>query len=328
MESIKKLIDLWDRFFFHPLPVDSISLFRIIWCSLILIVAIFDLGNVSDFYGPHSLTSLETVREQFNFTHLNIFHLFNSSYSIVYSIFVIYLTAIIFSILGFYTRPSLIIVLVCMTSFHQRNIWLLSSSELLMRIVTLTLVFSPCGHAYSIDSILGRKYVQFFRLKIWAPWALRLLQIQLSVVYLWTVIQKLKGQTWIDGTALYYATRIESMRNFHIPFLFDWIPFLKLATWGTLLLELCLGILIWNKHFTKKIIILGILFHLFIEFTMIIPFFEWVMILLLPLFLDSRAINAFMGKMIFQLNEKIRLMNLDNTLKEKIIWLFAGTKNE
>ncbi len=328
MKSIKKIIDLWDRFFFEPLPVDSISLFRSIWCTLILIVALFDLGNVTDFYGPHSLISLETVREQFNFTHLNIFHLFNSSYSIVYSLFALYFIAIIFSILGLYTRPSLIIVLVCMTSFHQRNIWLLSSSELLMRIITLTLVFSPCGHAYSIDSILGRKYPQFNSPKSWGPWALRLLQIQLSVVYVWTVIQKLKGQTWIDGTALYYATRIESMRNFHIPFLFDWIPLLKLATWGTILVELCLGILIWNKKFTKKIIILGVLFHLSIECTMIIPFFEWVMILLLPLFLDTREVNAFMVKQIYQWTEKTKLMNLDNTLKEKVVWLFTGTKNE
>ena len=286
MMSYKIITKAWDKFFFEPKPVDSLALFRILWFLNVFIMAIIDFSNINDFYGPHALVSLGTVKAQFAFPHVNIFHFFNSSYGFVQSLFVVYVLAIISSIVGYYTKTSIFIVLVCMTSFHQRNIWLLSSSELLMRIITLYLVFSPCGHAFSVDSIKGK-------VKEWSPWVLRIIQIQLSVIYVWTVWHKLKGDTWFDGTALYYATRLESMKNFTVPFLLDWMPFLKFATWMTLIIELALGILIWFKEFRRPLIILGILFHLGIEYMMSIPFFEINMILLLLLFIPPEEVRSF-----------------------------------
>jgi hypothetical protein len=207
--------------------------------------------------------------------------------------FGVYFLSLLFAIMGLYTRGSIIVVMICLTSFHQRNIWLLSSSELLVRLVTLLMIFSPCGHLFSIDTLISRKKNLEPNKKDWAPWVLRLIQIQLSVVYLWTVWHKLKGETWFEGTAVYYATRLESMKNFSIPLLLDWIPFIKLSTWLTLLVELALGTLIWFKEFRIPIIFLGIVFHLSIEYLMSIPFFEINMILILALFIPPEIVRTF-----------------------------------
>ena len=324
MWSYKDFINSWDRFFFEPRPVDSIALFRILWCSVLLFTALFDLNNINDFYGPHALISLSTVREQFPFTHMNVFHLFNSSYESVYIVFGIYITALIFSIVGFYTRTSLIVVLVCLTSVHQRNIWLLSSSELLMRLVTILLVCSPCGHAFSIDSLLGRKFAIFRKPREWSPWAMRLIQIQLSVVYVWTVWQKMKGDTWFDGTAVYYATRLESMKNFPVPFLLDWMPAIKLMTWGTLIIESALGTLIWFKEFRKPLILTGIIFHLGIEYMMSIPFFEIIMILLLMLFITPEEVRAYVANKRVALAEALKQSTTSDYVKQKLGWILVG----
>lgn len=324
MFSYKSFLRGWDKFFFEERPTEGIALFRIIWMGLIFMYYLLDLNNIADFYGPHALISLETVRQKFPYVHANVFHLFNGSYQFTYTLVTVYGIALIFSILGLYTRASLAVALICMTSFHQRNIWLLSSSEVLMRSITLLLVFSPCGHSLSLDSLLGRYYPTFRKKREWSVWVLRLIQIQLCVVYVWTVWHKIKGETWFDGTAVYYATRLESMTNWPLPFVMDSIPLLKLATWGTLLIELALGILVWFKEFRKPVIIAGIIFHIGIEYVMSIPFFELYMIALILNFFTPEEHKTFVEKTRTSIIEGIKGSTLGENLKEKIIGALRG----
>jgi hypothetical protein len=148
----------------------------------------------------------------------------------------------------------------------------------------------------SFDSLLSRHYEQFKRPRVAPLWTWRLIQIQLSVVYLWTFWHKLKGDSWIDGTAVYYATRLETMTNFTIPYLMDSMTFLKYLTWGTLIAEFSLGALIWFDEFRKPLIFIGIVFHLGIEYIMSIPFFELIMISLLLNFFTPEEMKSFVTR--------------------------------
>lgn len=291
MFEFKKTVRVIDNFFFQPESTLATGAFRILWCSLLLSSFLFELIHFDDLYGAKGLISLETVRSQFNFPHLNIFNWLGLAPSILSGFMWVYGMALVAGILGFYTRHSMILILIGLVSLHQRNIWFLSSSELLMRVITLYLVFAPTGRSLSLDAYFAKKEGRPWS-QVHAPWVMRLIQIQLSVVYVWTVWHKLKGDTWIDGTALYYATRLEGSTNFPVPFLFDSILFIKLMTWGTLLLELALGILIWFKEFRRVLIAAGILFHIGIEYTMSIPFFEIVMIVLLLSQVTSEEVRA------------------------------------
>jgi hypothetical protein len=314
----------WNKFFFEEKPTEGIALFRIIWTGLLFTYFLLDIGNVNDFYGPKAIVSLATAESDFPFPHLSIFKLFHPSYEVAYGILIVYGISLFLSMIGLFTRWSLIVAFICMTSIHQRNIWLLSSSEMLMRSVTLFLICSPCGHSVSIDSLLGRTVESFRQKKYWPVWTLRLIQIQVSVVYLWTFWHKLKGETWLDGTAVYYATRLEGLTNFSIPFLMNSIPFLKLMTWATLAIEFSLGALIWIKPLRKPIILLGIVFHLGIEYVMSIPFFELSMIALLINFYSPEELKSFIFKLKDVLIGGINESTLENDLKEKLIRTVRG----
>lgn len=324
MFSYKNIFKVWDRFFFEEKPTEGLALFRIAWMSLIFFYFLLDLPNVVDFYGPHAIISLDTVREKFPFLHANLFHLFKPGYDVVYFIMTVYGISLLFSVCGLFTRGSLIIALFCMTSLHQRNIWLLSSSELLMRTITLLLIFSPCGHSLSLDSILGRYYPSFRRKGTWPVWSLRLIQIQISVIYLWTFWHKLKGETWIDGSAVYYATRLEYLTNSSLPWLLDSTFVLTLLTWGTLFVEFSLGTLVWIKEFRKPVIILGVFFHLGIEFVMSIPFFELYMITLLVNFFSPEELKAFVDKVKQTFVAGINESSMSVNLKERILRSIRG----
>lgn len=320
MISIKTFINRWDRFFFKEVPVEGIAVFRMVWCFLLMMYLFLDIGNISDFYGPKSLISLNTVKANFNFAHLNLFQIFGDSESVVMIMMGVYGVALFFSLIGFKTRSSLMVALACMVSFHQRNIWLLSSSEVLMRTIMILLVCAPAGNALSVDSLIGKmKNAPLPR--EWAPWALRLIQIQISVVYLWTVWHKLKGDQWVDGTAVYYATRLNNMTNFPVPFLLDNMFFIKFMTWGTLILEFALGALIWFKEFRKPLIFAGLIFHIGIEYMMSIPFFELIMMALLLNFFTPEEMRAFVRVTGQKIKEEIRNSTITEGLKNKILVL-------
>lgn len=322
MMSYKTFLNRWDRFFFTPQPVEGIAVFRIVWCFILLMYLFLDIGNIEDFYGPKAILSLAAVKNQFTYPHLNLFHLFGDSVPVVMGMMWVYGIALFCGLIGFKTRLSLVVALACMVSFHQRNIWLLSSSEVLMRTIMILMICTPSGNALSVDSLIGR-----FKLnplpREWAPWALRLIQIQISVVYLWTVWHKLKGDHWVDGTAVYYATRLHNMTNFPVPVLLDNLLLIKLMTWGTLILEFSLGTLIWFKEFRKPLIVAGIFFHLGIEYMMSIPFFEIVMIALLINFFTPQEMRAYVQGYIAKVKEGIRSSTIAEDLKGRILILLS-----
>ncbi|MCM2350800.1 MAG: HTTM domain-containing protein [Bacteriovoracaceae bacterium] len=319
MKTLKMMINKWDNFFFEEKPTEGIALFRIVWVGLLLMYYFADIGNIQDFYGPHALISLDTVREQFPMLHANIFHMFNISYEFTYFVVTVYGLSLALALIGLFTRPALTVVLLCMTSLHQRNIWLLSSSELLMRTITLLLIFSPCGHSLSIDSFLGNFFPRFKNKRTWSVWVVRIIQIQVSVIYLWTVFHKLKGATWLEGTAVYYATRLEDLTNFTVPYLMNSLIFLKIMTWGTLIIEFALGFFIWFKKWRKSVLILGIIFHLGIQYFMSIPFFELYLIALLINFFTPEELKAFADKGVNTFIQGIQESTLGTEIKEKIV---------
>ena len=315
MFSFKKTVHGIDTFFFQPQGSEVVSLFRIIWGLVLALYFLTDFGNMADFYGPHAIISMNTVQNQFNFSHVSLFQMTGVTYSAVYFLLGVYALAILGTILGLYARTSIFLVLLCMTSFHQRNIWLLSSSECLMRITAIYLLFSSAGHSFSIDALRHKASNSILS----APWAWRLIQIQVSVVYLWTVWHKLKGEDWVDGTAVYYATRLEAMKNLPVPYLLDSVAFIKAATWGTLLLETALGLLIWFKEFRRPLVVIGLLFHLSIEWMMSIPFFELNMGALLLVYLTPQEVRGFIESWKERIRKILESLNPQPTLKAKVL---------
>ena len=105
------------------------------------------------------------------------------------------------------------------------------------------------------------------------------MQVQLSVIYLATVWEKLQGARWRDGTAVSYALRIDDVRRFPTPgFLADSVVLSEVLTFGTLLLELSLAVLVWNRTLRPWVLALGVSLHLSIEFSMMVGFFSLLML--------------------------------------------------
>jgi len=277
--TVRRLVRYWNRFFFAPCPPTAIALYRILFGILVLADIALLWPDLMVWYGEKGAVTLETALRTAQGTRLNLFPLLPPGDLWVQLFFAVVVLFAFFLTIGLFTRVSSVIVFVGLISIHHRNLFIINSGDGLLRITGFLLMFAPCGAAISVDRMRRiRKGIQSPEPTLHSPWAQRLIQIQLAIAYFSTFYWKTQGSMWIDGTALYYVSRLSEFQRFPVPFLFENLWLIKLATWFTLLAEFALGVLVWIKEFRYYVLAAGVLLHLGIEWSMNIPLFEWIFI--------------------------------------------------
>lgn len=293
MVSVEQLKQWWMGVMFLPASPAPICLFRIAFGILAVASCLLWIPDLYTWFGPDGLLAPD-VRMNAEIQGFSLLSILPETNQVTVSLFAIMLVSSIFVMLGFQSRLSCLVLFILMVSFHHRSPIILNSGDTLMRLFAFILIFSQCGRMFSLDAWLaGKSYDEQWLIRC-SPWAQRLLQWQVAAAYCQTFFAKIQGQTWLSGTAIYYATRLESFQRFPVPFLFDNIWCIKLLTWGTLAIEFSLWTLIWIKEIRYWILFAGVIFHLGIDWTMNIPVFEYLMIAAYINFVDPADIKAVM----------------------------------
>src|SRR5262249_11043378 len=80
-----------------------------------------------------------------------------------------------------------------------------NAGDVVRGIILFYLILCPCGAAWSLDSWLRRRWRgRQGAVKIY-PWALRLLFLQMVLIYFLNGAYKLFGDNWLSGSSLYYV---------------------------------------------------------------------------------------------------------------------------
>jgi hypothetical protein len=256
-ERLDEIWAAWQRFWFEPESTAPLVLVRVAFGVLVLAWGLSLAPDLLAFLGPDGVVpdpssyegpALWTLLEAFD------------SNAVVVGFYLAMLAAAVSLIAGFQPRLAALVIFVVLVSFERRNVWMTNSGDELVRILALILVLAPSGNAISRRS----------------PWALRLLQVQVSILYLAAVWAKARGVTWNDGTAVSYALRLEDMERFQPPIGFSQAELVaNVMTYGTLAVEFALGVLIWNRKLRPYVLLAGVGLHLSIDLTMRIGFFSF-----------------------------------------------------
>lgn len=294
--KLKAVIDQVDSFFFKPQPIHSVALLRII-LGVILLINWFGIWkNLEIFWGVDGLLSLPTAIKYGNPWRFNLFELLPNSPGVPILIALFHLVGIVGMIFGFFTRSSIALAFFTLLSLHNRNVFILNSSDMVVRNFLFLLFFSPCGELFSVDRWWGRlRGFAPLQPAERSPWALRLMQIQFSIIYIATVMFKMKGSLWADGTAVYIATRLDEFVRMPLSFLNN-LAVIKFLTWSTLAVELALGTLVWIRELRYWVLLAGVALHLGIEYTMSIPLFEWIMIASMISMVDPKDLKLWLER--------------------------------
>jgi len=291
----------WNSFFFGEISPTPIALFRIFYGLLVIATLLLLHSDWLAWYGPHAWISLATMQSVEPGIRLNLFAILPPSDAWVWAFFWIFLSSAALLTAGLLTRVNSVVVFLCLTSMQQRNLFILHGGDTFLRLAGFFLIFAPAGAALSVDRLIRMwRGVEGRIVQPVSPWAQRMIQIQLVLLYLSSFWWKLKGAGWVNGTALFYVYHLDALRRFPLPPWFFRPMVLKLASWSALAIELSLGTLIWIKDIRYIVLAFGVALHLWLDYSLNIPLFQWDVLSAYILFVDptdlARAWNWAKGR--------------------------------
>ncbi len=273
--ELPQALKAWDRFWFAPIDARSLAAMRISLGVLLLAwwASMGDDLHLMHVDGPFDVHLMDTY-----WTEWRVRLLEGRSADQLHAIwlggFVIFGAFTV----GLGTRLANLLALVLLAAVWHRSPWIHNGGDRLLRLWTFALLLSPCGAVGSIDArirgALGRAPVQTVPVL-----AVRLIQIQLVVMYTATGFAKLLGGAeWQLGSAIYYSMSDGGFSR--APWLLD--PLLQtwagqalgaLLTWLTLIFEIFFLPGVWWRRTRLLTLGTGVALHLGILATMSVGVF-------------------------------------------------------
>jgi Vitamin K-dependent gamma-carboxylase len=155
-----------------------------------------------------------------------------------------------------------------------------------------------CNESWSLKKYFYKNYkkVQFHPEKFLDQLSsvfFRILQIQISVIYAYTGFEKLKGNSWWDGTALWTVFANPQFAAFDLTWLQHFPLFFALGTFTTVVFEVYFPAMMMFRRTRLPWLLLGVIFHGMIGFTLGLMPFSLIMISTYFLFLERFDLSRF-----------------------------------
>jgi hypothetical protein len=247
------------------------------------------LPDLSSLFGRRGIVP----RQPEDAFYWGVFALFTSDHALLIGWSVLLVSSVALTI-GWHSRLAALVVFALIVSFQHRDPWVWNSGDVAVRIEALILTLSPCGAALSVDQ--ARSCGTFWSAQQRPQWAVRLLQVQMSLIYLASALSKINGATWPQGTAVSYALRLPDLVLLSPP---HWVTnsalLMNVATWGSLVAELSLALLVWNRRLRPWVLAAGVVMHTIIMCTIAVGFFTLAMFVLYLSFIPPETVQRLPG---------------------------------
>ncbi len=200
---------------------------------------------------------------------------------------------------GLWTRVSsmgtaiiIAIMFVMNKSWRHHHVFLLVMA-------VLFIALTPCGRSYSLDRWLALRRALKSGLppppEIGNLWGLRLIAIQLSMVYFWTAYEKLYWG-FLSGARMEFL-----VYNYYAGYDYASIPGFSalcfIAAITTVILEFSLAFGLYIPKFRKYLMLTGIVLHILFYVLLPIHTFTLTMILLYFAFIPAASVHRFIDNM-------------------------------
>src|SRR5690554_2165434 len=192
-----------------------------------------------------------------------------------------------FSLLGFFTNYSLLLLSFGTTFLigHFYSYQEYHHTESVLVIFLWILAFSRCGYLYSIDYLLKEKRrKEIFENNYYdeyARWPVKTMQIIFAIVYFSAGFEKItKGIDWMNGYTLAYGIVQDGLyRDLSLGiFLSSNIPLMIFLSMFTIIFELFFFIIIIKPKLTWIFLLLGAGFHLSVFILHGPPFIQYIIL--------------------------------------------------
>jgi hypothetical protein len=276
------------RWWTQPVPAQRLAALRIgIAAVLLLDVLLTYLPGRIDFYGQDSLGSQER-RSLSGAAGWSLVD--DDSPGLVLLALVGWALAAAGLLVGFCSRLCAVACWALAVSFSDLNPWIENAGDTVRTLCLFYLALSPCGVVWSVDSWLRAKPKPV----LVHPWPLRLLFLQMTLIYFCNGLHKLVGYDWPMGKSLYWVLGDLTLARWSMAWFALPYALTRVLTWLVLGWEVLFPLLVLWRRTRVATLWLGVMFHLGTLISMEIGSFALSMLCLyLPLVPWEKPGQAF-----------------------------------
>jgi hypothetical protein len=288
----------WNAFWHTPADPTLLGVIRLLTGAMLLYThAVWGLA-LDDFFGPSSwlspglVRSIEAGQSVFSFW-------FWMPASGMWAAHAASMVILALFTIGLWTRLTGALAVFVAISYANRVPSALFGLDQINVMLTLYLTIGPSGSALSIDRLLALRRKGKNALppqkSAAANLAQRLIQVHMSVIYLFAGISKLQGPSWWTGEAMWRAFANLEYQSLDMTWL-AWHPWLVNAmTHVTILWELTFCFLIWRPRWRPLMLAGAVLLHLGIGACLAMWTFGLIMLVGCAAFLPNEEVRRLVG---------------------------------
>ena len=290
--QLSSIIHWLDGFFFGAVSNLPLAIFRIV---LGLIIAFYTLRGAKDFplfMGERSLYPNNMYKKisSWGFSVIDLFP--NSKLFPIIFPYLVSFAALVFAA-GIFTPFTTVITYILWMSLNRRVNILRSSGDSLITILLFYFIFSDSGQSLSIDRWFSD---QSFGLDSTVKaWPLRLMQIQVCVIYLHAYNFKIGGAFWRNGTALMNAVAFRPWGKAWVRGIIREPLISKTLNFMTLSFQILIPFFIWPTETRLIAIFCGVVMHIGMVLCLNLAEFGPLMVSAYLLFYDPLSVQTLVS---------------------------------
>jgi hypothetical protein len=266
----------WNAFWFRPVSARPLGAFRVVMGVLTFINLAIYWPELDYWLTDHGLLQGAEARAVAGPLRPSVLQWVQDPVSVRVFLVATMAVALAFAA-GWRTRVMGVLLYLMVLSIHQRNMLSAAGPDTLLVILLFYLMLSPCGAAYSLDARRAARRRGTAAEPLIVPWAQRLIQLQLCLVYFNTAVLKSAGGTWHNGTALHFIIHNDEIRRFDLSFLAQYPLLVNAMTHGAVVGEFALAFFLWSRVARPWVIALGLALHGGILLLINVPLFGELM---------------------------------------------------
>jgi Vitamin K-dependent gamma-carboxylase len=300
---LHQIVNLWQQFWFVPSQPHTLALLRILGGSMIFYTHLVWSKNLIAFLGPNAWIDRDTAKllntlpsgANYTFSHLYYF----DSPSLLWLLHAVAMLIFLAFTLGFYTRITSVLTWLLTVSYAHRLVGTQYGLDQVNSFLAMYLMLCRCGDVYSLDHWLATRSGRAATLPtsdVMNTIALRLIQLHLCAIYLFGGISKMRGDSWWDGSAIWFAIANYEYQSWNVAWLIHARWFIAGLALVTMFWETFYCVLVWPKWCRPIMLALAVGVHGFIALCLGMITFGTAMLIMNLAFVDPQTIQRFLAK--------------------------------
>lgn len=292
MKLFKIVLNAWNTFWFKPIDLLPAAVFRIVFSAIIFVMYAFRQINVKEYFTDKSTVPYSGAFELLPEIFRPPFIWFPQSDFAVVSLHAVFLVLIALIGVGFYSRIMSVFALILQVIFLYRNYSVAYGADVMNCYWLFYLCFIDSDRVLSVRQ---KFRLPSFSLKLpdfsLSTVGVRLIQLQLCIIYGYTGLEKLKGGVWWDGSAIWQVMANQQLTTMDFSFLQNFPLLVVFMTYATLIFEIYFPVVVWIKKVRPWWLAIGVFFHIGIAISLGLVFFSGVMIAPYILFISAQTLE-------------------------------------